>query len=156
MKEWCIFCAIAQWKFDSTAVIRESDTHIAFLWIFPNTEWMSVVIPKEHLSSDCLNLTDTQLTELVLAAKQAAKKLENAYEDVWRVGLIMEWTGVDHAHMKLYPMHHTRSLQNWSREKMERNEKKWFEIYEWYMTSLEGKRVDDEALKKLAERISSS
>jgi len=47
------------------------------------------------------------LQEFILVAKNVAKKLEDYFPDVGRVGLMMEGTGIDHAHIKLYPMHGT-------------------------------------------------
>jgi len=109
----CIFCKIAQKEFPPLGnwLFREDDNYMARLSPFPNTEWFSVVIPKKHYDSDVLRMPDTDLQEFIIVAKKAAKILEDAFDDVWRVGLIMEWTGINHAHIKLFPMHGTEYLQ---------------------------------------------
>ena len=152
-KEWCIFCAIAQHAFDTTAYILESETHCAFLSISPNTEWMTVVIPKAHFWSDCMHLPDEELAALMTAAKSAATVLENAYDEVWRIGIVMEWTGVDHAHVKLYPMHWTRWINDWEWTPSEAHGTERFEQYPWYLMTREWERVPDEELLALAERM---
>ena len=59
---------------------------------------------KEHYGSDVLKMPDDVLQGFILS-KKVAGILENYFEDVGRVGLIMEGTGIDHAHIKLVPMH---------------------------------------------------
>jgi hypothetical protein len=68
-------------------------THLAFLTIFPNTEGFTVVASKEHFESDALAQDDAVLTGLILAAKQVAKKINAAFDDVGRTGLFLEGFG---------------------------------------------------------------
>ncbi len=86
----CIFCKIVSDSTLQTRVIWENEDYMAFLSIFPNTEGFTVVIPKKHYSSDVLALPNEILQEFILAAKKVAKILENFFQDVGRVGLIME------------------------------------------------------------------
>jgi histidine triad (HIT) family protein len=85
--------------------------HVAFLSIDPNTPGFSLVVPKEHHGSDILKMPDADLQAFILAAKKVAAILESFYEDVGRVGLIMEGTGIDHSHIKLVPMHGTDHMK---------------------------------------------
>ena len=65
----CIFCKIVKGELPSHK-IWESESHLAFLSIFPNTPGFTVVIPKKHYSSYAFELNDVALNELVMAAKQ--------------------------------------------------------------------------------------
>jgi diadenosine tetraphosphate (Ap4A) HIT family hydrolase len=78
---------------------------------FPNTPGFTAVIPKKHYGSDVLAMPDADLQEFILVAKKIANKLVDYFEDVGRVGLIMEGTGIDHAHIKLMPMHGTGHMK---------------------------------------------
>jgi hypothetical protein len=48
------------------------------------------VIPKQHYGSDVLALPNEVLQEFILEAKTVAQLLLDYYDDVGRVGLIME------------------------------------------------------------------
>ena len=146
----CVFCKIVRGEIPAHK-IWETKTHLAFLTIFPNTEGFSVVIPKKHYPSYFVDLPDKVLCDLMLAAKTVAKKLDAAFEDVGRTGLIFEGFGVDHIHAKLIPMHDTAEMQQWTpiASKID----KYFEKYEGYLSSHDHKRADDQKLAKLAEKI---
>lgn len=145
----CIFCKIA--KGESPAhVLWEDDRHLAFLSIFPNTEGFSVVITKEHNPSYLFANSDETITGIVHAAKTVAGKLDRAFVDVARTGMIFEGFGVDHLHTKLFPMHGT-SDEAWKQQRTAIN--KYFEHYEGYISSHDHVRADDIALAALAEKI---
>jgi len=59
------------------------------------------------MNSDVLSLPDDILQEFILTAKHVSTTLLHHFDDVGRIGLIMEGTGIDHAHIKLIPMHGT-------------------------------------------------
>lgn len=145
----CIFCAIVKGEAPCHK-IWEDEKHLAFLSIFPNTEGFSVVVTKEHYPSYAFNLPDDVLSGLVLAAKKVGKLIDSKFDDVGRTGLIFEGFGVDHAHTKLFPMHGTK-LNEW--QQISSNIDKYFEKYEGYISSHNGKRADDKELEKTAERI---
>lgn len=147
----CIFCEIVSGS-SPAHVIWEDDKYIAFLSIFPNTEGFSVVIPKEHYPSYLFDLPEEVFSDLTLAAKKVGKLIDSSFEDVGRTGLIMEGFGVDHAHIKLFPMHGTKDSE-W--KKRSSNVNKYFENYEGYISSHDFKREDDERLKKTADKIKS-
>lgn len=147
----CIFCDIVNNNAPSHK-IWEDEKHIAFLSIFPNTEGVSVVIPKAHYGSYLFDLEDSTISELVLAAKKVAKLLDSSLPDVGRTGLIFEGFGVDHIHAKLFPMPGTKDLQqNW--QPVHSKVDKYFHTYEGYLSSHDHVRADDITLAALAKKI---
>lgn len=145
----CIFCKIAAGEAPCHKV-WEDENHLAFLTIFPNTEGFSVVITKEHYSSYAFDLPDDVLTGLVLAAKKVAKRIDAAFDDVGRTGMIFEGFGVDHVHAKLFPMHGTK-IDEW--EQRRSHVEKYFDQYEGYISSHDGTRADDSVLAEIAKKI---
>ena len=85
----CIFCKIVSEEIPCHK-IWESETHLAFLSIFPNTKGFTVVIPKTHYSSYIFEQSDEVMQDLMLATKQVAKKLDSFFEDVGRCGMFFE------------------------------------------------------------------
>ena len=146
----CIFCKIIN-KESPAHVVWEDDKHIAFLSIFPNTEGVTVVIPKEHYSSYLFDLPDDVISNLVLAAKKVAKLLDSKLEDVGRTAMVFEGFGVDHIHAKLFPMHGTADMTEW--KPINSNVDKYFDKYEGYISSHDYKREGGEKLGMLAEKL---
>lgn len=148
----CIFCQIAA----GTAPchkIWESDTHLAFLSIFPNTEGFTVVIPKAHQDSYAFAAPDQVLTELILATKQVARLLDRHFADVARCGMFFEGYGVDHLHAKLFPMHGTKSESGQWQPLESSTNRQFFKRYPGYLSSNDSERADDEQLAQLAAAI---
>lgn len=147
--EKCIFCKIANNE-EPYHKIWEDDKHLAFLSIFPNTPGFTVVITKKHYPSYGFELEESVYTNLFKAAKTVGKILDNGFEDVGRTGLLMEGYGVDHMHIKLFPMHGTKS-NLWQQRKS--NVNIFFKKYEGYISSHDYKRKDDQELATLAKQI---
>jgi histidine triad (HIT) family protein len=145
----CIFCKIVAGDSPSHTV-WEDGNHVAFLSIFPNTEGVTVVIPKEHYPSSIAELPDDVSNALLSAAKKVARKIDAAYADVDRCGFVFEGFGVNHLHAKLFPLHGTSS-EEW--KKHESNVDKYFEYYEGHISSHDHERADDGVLAKIAEKI---
>lgn len=145
----CIFCKIVNKELPCHK-IWEDEKNLAFLSIFPNTEGFSVVITKNHYLSDILKLPENILIDLLLASKKVAKLLSAKLEDVGRTGIIFEGFGINHAHIKLFPMHGTK-MPKWKPIVPIAN--KYFKKYEGYISSHDYKRADDEKLFKLAKKI---
>lgn len=101
-------------------------------------------------------MQDTLLQTFILVAKQIAQKIENSFDDVGRVWLIMEWTGIDHAHIKLIPMHGTEHMKQWVRKQYLSDASPRYDNYPWYLTSHDGPRADDELLQKIKSMIINS
>ncbi len=151
MEKECIFCKIVAGE--STAhVVWEDVKHLAFLTIYPNTEGVTVVIPKAHTPSYIFENDNETISRLILAAKTVALKIDTAFEDVGRTGVIFEGFGIDHLHAKLYPMHGTGHLSEWQQIES-KSKKDYFKEYPGYLSSHDSEREDDEKLRKLAEKI---
>ena len=148
----CPFCEIVAGELPAASFWEDSE-FMVFLSIDPNTEGFSCVIPKKHFGSDVLKMPDDVLERFIIAAKKAAQILENFYKDVGRVGLIMEGTGIDHAHIKLVPMHGTEYLKQGEWKQILSGPEHWFDKYEGWISSAGGPKVDHDKLKELAEKI---
>lgn len=146
----CIFCQIVRGEAPCHK-IWEDEKHLAFLSIFPNTEGFSVVITKEHYPSYIFDLPEKVMTDLVVAAKEVAKRLDSAFSDVARTGMVFEGFGVDHIHAKLFPMHGTKDEQ-WKQRKS--NVDIYFDTYQGYISSHDYKRADDMYLAEVVKKIS--
>ena len=151
----CVFCEIVKGNIPSF-IFWEDKNYMAFLSIDPNTEGFSCVIPKKHFDSDIMKMPDNDLSKLLIASKKVVSILENYYKDVGRVGIIMEGMGVNHAHIKLSPMHGTGSLKNGSWVQAINKKDFWFDKYEGYISSAGGPLADFEKLKILSEKIKKS
>lgn len=149
----CIFCEIAAKRIKTPGVFWEDKLHMAFLSIDPNTDGFSCVIPKKHFGSDILKMDDISLKKLVIAAKKVSQILEAHYSDVGRVGLMMEGTGIDHAHVKLFPMHGTEDLKKGIWRQYLSGKEFWFEKYEGWICSGGGPKADFKKLSELAKRL---
>lgn len=145
----CIFCEIVKGQANCHK-IWEDDKHIAILSIFPNTTGFSVVMPKKHYPSYAFELENDVLIDLMLASKCVALKLDKAFDDVGRTGMILEGFGVNHLHAKLVPMHGTEK-QDWRQIKS--NVDKFFYQYEGFISSHDHKLQSDENLRKVADLI---
>ncbi len=145
----CIFCRIVRGEAPCHKV-WEDEEHLAFLPLYPNTLGVTVVITKAHVPSDPFAIEDAALARLTVAAKRVAHLLRAAFADVGRVGLVYEGFGVDHVHAKLFPLHGTR-MEEWRPilSKIDQT----FDTYPGYILSHSAKRVPDEELELLAERI---
>ena len=146
----CVFCKIVDGEAPAHT-IWEDEKHMAFLSRWPNTEGFSVVITKEHKPSYAFDNEDAVLTELTLAAKKVGKLIDAAYNDVGRTGMIFEGFGVDHLHAKLFPMHGTGVEAEWRQHKS--NIDTYFEKYEGYISSHDSRKVSDEELEIVAQKI---
>lgn len=149
----CIFCKIVDGGIKTPGIFWEDEEFMAFLTTSPNTKGFAVVIPKKHFGSDVLDLPDDVLQRFILAAKKVSKILIKHFKDVGRVGLIMEGTGIDHAHIKLSPMHGTEEMKEGKWKQHPSNNKTFFETYEGYISSNDGPKASDEDIKELANEL---
>ena len=81
--------------------IAENDRFLAFLDIFPLTKGHTLVIPKQEVDY-IFDLEDDLLADLMLFAKQVAKKIEVAIP-CQRVAVSVIGVEVPHAHIHLLP-----------------------------------------------------
>lgn len=152
MENNCVFCEVVAGK-SLTFTVWEDENHVAFLSLKPNTDGVTVVIPKKHYPSYVFDLPDEVLQDLIIAAKRVAKLLDEKFEDVGRTALVFEGFGVDHVHAKLFPLHGTR-MDEW--KQIASNVDKFFDRYEGYVSSHDYRRADDEYLLEMQKKISRS
>jgi histidine triad (HIT) family protein len=145
----CIFCGIVAGTVPNYKV-WEDEKHLAFLTIFPNTEGVTVVIPKIHYDSYAFELPDEVLIDLVKATKQVALLLDTKLDDVGRTAMVFEGFGVNHVHSKLFPMHGTKNKE-WRPHNS--NIETFSEMYEGRISTHDGELADSEYLKKVQEKI---
>jgi len=145
--EDCIFCKIANGEIESVKIWEDKD-FIAILDMMPNTEGMTLVLPKEHYDSYVFDMDDEFYNKSMLASKKVAKLLEKGL-DVQRVAMVMEGMGINHAHIKLYPLHglSNKFKEMWTKEKV------YFDKYEGYITTKTGLKKSIEELNKVAQKI---
>jgi histidine triad (HIT) family protein len=139
----CIFCKISKGEFPSYK-IWEDDEFFAILDIFPNTKGMTLVIPKQHYDSYAFEMSDDIYSRFFLASKKVAKMLDEKL-GVIRTALVMEGMGVNHAHIKLYPLHGLGK----DFKAMVPEGNVFYENYQGYLSTRLGPKADDEEMKKL-------
>ena len=144
----CIFCKIVKGDIPSVK-IWEDDDFIAILDAFPNTKGATLVISKKHLDSYAMDMDDEMYSKFFLAAKKVSKLLEKGL-NVKRVGIVMEGTGINHAHIKLYPIH---GLTKKFGGDVWHNDKQFFETYPGYLISKSGEQWSMDMLEKVADEI---
>lgn len=98
----CVFCKIVSGELPCQKIWENAD-YMAFLDLFPICDGQSLVIPKNHQDSKVFDLDEQSYINLYLAAKKVANKL-TASMGISRCAQAMEGLGVNHAHIKLYPM----------------------------------------------------
>ncbi len=145
--ENCIFCKIIN-KEIPAAKIWEDEKHLAILDLNPNVEGMTLVLTKKHYDSDATDMPDKEYGNLMLAAKKVAKLLEKKL-NVKRVAIVMEGLGVNHVHIKLYPVHglDEKFRETWAEGRV------YFKKYEGYISTQLGPQRTAQELNKTAEKI---
>lgn len=143
----CIFCKIAKGEIPSVKFWEDED-FLAILDIYPNTRGMALVIPKKHYDSYVFDMSDEVYQKFMLAVKKVAKMIEKGL-CVQRVAMVMEGMGINHAHIKLYPLYgvNEKFKEMWAKDKI------FFKKYEGYISTQLGPEADISELKKLAEEI---
>jgi diadenosine tetraphosphate (Ap4A) HIT family hydrolase len=149
--EDCIFCKIVQGNIPCHKV-WESTTHLAFLSIFPNIKGFTVVIPKKHMPSKVTLLPTADYTALFNAAKEVSLLLDKTL-GVERTALIAEGMGINHAHIKLFPLIGTQAGKPWTPIHSSAHKRPSFEKYEGFIASNDSDRADDTELAELAAQI---
>jgi diadenosine tetraphosphate (Ap4A) HIT family hydrolase len=143
----CIFCKIIKGEIPS-AKIWENKDFIAILDAFPNTKGMTLVMPKKHYPSDAFEMPNSVYQKFMQAGKEVALLLNKKLK-VQRTALVMEGMGIDHVHLKLYPLHGLEKKF----KKMEVKTNIFFKNYPGYTTTKMGPAADPKELEKLAQKI---
>jgi histidine triad (HIT) family protein len=142
-KENCIFCKISKGEIPSYKIWDDGE-FFAILDIFPNTKGMTLVIPKQHYDSYAFEMPDDVYSRFLLASKKVGKMLDEKL-GVMRTALVMEGMGVNHAHIKLYPLH---GLGKDFKEIVPEGNV-FYENYQGYLSTRLGPKAGDEEMKKL-------
>lgn len=145
--ENCIFCKIVKGEIPSVK-IWEDKKHLAILDINPNTEGMTLVLTKQHYDSDATDMPDKDYKELMIASKKVAKIIEDKLK-VKRVAIVMEGLGINHVHIKLYPIHglDEKFKETWAKDKI------YFNKYEGYISTQLGPQKSIDELNKIRDKI---
>lgn len=143
----CIFCKIIKGEIDSAKIWEDQD-FLAILDVNPNTRGMALIMPKQHYDSYAFDMPDDAFQKLMQASKKVAKILEKGI-DAKRIAMVMEGMGVNHSHIKLYPLHglEERFQEMWAKDRI------FFDKYMGYISTQLGPQADISELKKLAEEI---
>jgi diadenosine tetraphosphate (Ap4A) HIT family hydrolase len=138
---------MANGKIES-AKFWENKEFFAVLDINPNVKGMTLVLTKKHYPSYAFDLPENVYKRLMVAAKKVAKILDEKL-GVKRTAMIMEGMGIDHAHIKLYPLHglNKKFEEMWSKERV------YFDRYKGYLTTQLGPKADPKELKKLVDKL---
>ncbi|MDO8647741.1 MAG: HIT family protein [Candidatus Diapherotrites archaeon] len=143
----CLFCKIVKGEIPSEKIWEDSK-HLAILDIFPNTKGMTLVLTKKHFDSYAFDMPAEEMAEFFKAAQKVAKILDKKLK-VQRTALVMEGLGINHAHLKLYPIYglDEKFKETWA------SEKRFFSHYEGYISTQLGPKADEKKLKALAEQL---
>ena len=143
----CIFCKIVKGEIPCFKIL-ENDNFMAILDIQPNCEGQTLVISKKHYPSYVFDLPEDVYVDLFNFTKKVSKLLKERLQ-VQRIGMIAEGVGVNHAHVKLYPMH---GLSNeW--QAGEKQEEIFYKTYPGFLTSAIGMKADSAELKRIYEKL---
>lgn len=147
MTKDCIFCKIISKEIPSYK-IWENNKYLSILDINPNVEGMTLVITKKHFPSYVADIADEEYSEFFLAAKKVARLLEEKL-GIKRVAIVMEGMGINHAHIKLYPMRGLKEKfeETWTEKRV------FFEEYPGYITTRMGPEADKRKLERIQKKI---
>jgi len=147
--ETCIFCKIVSGEAPSYKLL-EDDEFLAFLSIYPNTEGVTVVIPKKHYTSYFVDQDDELISRMMKFNKKVAKLLDEKFEDVGRTAIVFEGFGVDHLHSKLFPLHGTNQ-DSW--QPIKSKSEVFHEKYPGYVTTNDCNSKTKEDLEKTYKKL---
>ncbi|MFH1787737.1 MAG: HIT domain-containing protein [archaeon] len=145
--EDCIFCKIVKGEIESIK-IWEDQNFLAILDVHPNTEGMTLILTKEHYDSYVFKMPEDIYSKFMFVAKKVSRILEKGL-GVNRVAIVMEGMGINHAHLKLYPLHGVKQefQEMWAEKEV------YFDEYKGYISTQLGPKKSMEELKKTAEKI---
>ncbi len=147
MVDDCIFCKIANSEIPCHKVY-EDERYLAFLDINPNTDGMTIVIPKKHYGSYLVEMPDKDYSGFLLICKRIIRQLDKNL-GINRTALVFEGMGVNHVHAKLYPMYGVSD--DW--KPILHPELVFFKEYPGYIITKMGQRADDKRLAEISKRI---
>ena len=107
--------------------VAENEKFYAFLDIAPLTKGHTLVIPKREVDY-FFDLEDDELQEMIVFAKQIAKKIK-ATTECKKVATVVLGLEVAHAHIHLIPMNTEKDV-DFSREKLKLTPEEFTKIEE--------------------------
>lgn len=143
----CIFCKISAGQIDAVKIWEDKD-FVAILDVNPNTKGMTLVLPKKHFDSYAFDLPNDVYSKFMMASKKVAAVLEKGL-GVKRVAMVMEGMGINHTHIKLYPLYglSEKFQEMWASKRV------YFDKYEGYISTQLGPKVNAEELKEIGNMI---
>lgn len=100
-REECVFCQIAKGNIEARKIYDDGDI-IGLVDINPRfAKGQCVIFPREH-KRQFYQLTDENLTSLILATKQIAKQLEETFNPKF-VSMFTRGQTIEHVHILLFP-----------------------------------------------------
>ena len=144
----CLFCDIINGKIEGKNKIYEDKEFIAILDAYPNVNGQVLILTKKHYSSYVFNMNDKLYCRFLKFSKKVAKILDKKLK-VKRTAMVMEGLGIDHAHIKLYPLH---GLKKEFEEKWPKNGK-LFKKYMGYVTTRPGPKISKKKIKDLLKKL---
>lgn len=145
-----MFCKIIEGEIEEIPIWQNTN-FVAYLDRNPNTEGVTMVMPRKHYGSYVFDLDTQLLVKFIEACKEVARLLERTLK-VKRVALVAEGMGVDHIHIKLYPLYGLRKKfeEKWAPRRV------YFNKYQGYLTTALGPEISREDLRKMARRYKKS
>lgn len=132
-----------QWR------VWEDEGHVAFLTPFPNTPGLTVVVPRQPLTSDILRLEEQDYRVLGLATRNVARLLRESL-GAWAIALIFEGFEIDYAHAKLIPLTQPEGNMTFCPPTPP---SEFCDIYPGYVTSVNGPAASPESLNEMQVKL---
>jgi len=139
----CLFCGIVEERIPAYK-IYEDDRHVGVLDIYPAVRGQSLVLPKKHFGSYVFEMGKDDYLALMIASRNVAKLIDEKLGAL-RTCMVMEGMEVDHAHIKLYPIHEV--LTNIAPETIDLNK------YPGYISTKHGERMSNSDLEIILARF---
>lgn len=136
-----------QWR------VWEDEGHVAFLTPFPNSPGLTVLVPRQPLTSDIFRLETGAYERLAVASWDLSRLLEDGLGS-WATGLIFEGFEIDYAHVKLIPLFHPSSPETGDGNPNPKPSVPQFSAsYPGYVTSEDGPGASPQSLKDLQMKM---
>ena len=142
----CLFCEIVSGKIDSYKFF-EDENHIAILDIFPATIGQTLVLPRNHYGSYVFQMPTPEYLQLMFFAKKIAQILDKGLPAI-RTCMVMEGMEIDHAHIKLYPIHTIAQTVAFGQVDLT--------VYRGYLSTQHGPKQSESELERLARELRKS
>ena len=110
---------------------------------------MSLVLTKKHYDSYAFDMPKKIYQTFMNVTKKVAKILEKGL-NLHRVAMVMEGMGINHAHIKLYPLHglNEKFKEMWAKDEV------FFKKYDGYISTQLGPKANIQKLNELAKKLS--